>query len=63
MKELNKTFQNLKMEIETIKKSQRETTQEIENPGKRSGAIAASITKDTRDRREIIKGRRYHRKH
>jgi hypothetical protein len=32
------------MEIETIKKSQRETTLEIENPGKKSGAIDARIT-------------------
>jgi hypothetical protein len=31
MKELNKTIQDLKMEIETIKKSQKETTLEIEN--------------------------------
>ena len=30
MKELNKTIQDLKMEVETIKKSQRETTLEIE---------------------------------
>ena len=29
VKELNKTIQNLKMEIEPIKKSQRETTLEI----------------------------------
>ena len=35
--ELNKTIQDLKIEIETIKKSQRETTLEIENLGKRSG--------------------------
>jgi hypothetical protein len=34
--ELNKTIQDLKMEIETIKKSQRETTLKIENLGKRS---------------------------
>ena len=34
MKELNKTIQDLKTEIETIKTSQRETTLEIENPGK-----------------------------
>jgi hypothetical protein len=33
VKELNKTIQDLKMEIET-KKSQRETTLEIENLGK-----------------------------
>ena len=32
------------MEVETIKKSQRETTLELENLGKRSGAIDASIT-------------------
>jgi prefoldin subunit 5 len=44
VKELNKTIQDLKMEIETIKKSQRETTLEIENLGKRSGVIDASIT-------------------
>ena len=29
MKELNKTMQDLKMEIETLKKTQRETTLEI----------------------------------
>jgi len=44
MKELNKTIQDLKMEIETIKKAQRETTLEIENLGKRSGVIDAAIT-------------------
>jgi len=44
VKELNKTIQNLKTKIETIKKSQRETTLEIENLGKRSGVIEASIT-------------------
>ena len=32
------------MEIETIKKSQRETTLQIENPGKKSGVIDASLT-------------------
>ena len=37
VKELNKTIQDLKMEVETIKKSQRETTLEIENLGKKSG--------------------------
>jgi hypothetical protein len=31
------------MEIETIRKSQRETIQELENLGKRSGVIDASI--------------------
>ena len=43
VKELNKTIQDLKMEVETIKKSQRETTLEIENLGKKSGTIDASI--------------------
>jgi hypothetical protein len=32
------------MEVETIKKLQRKTTLEIENPRKRSGVIDASIT-------------------
>jgi hypothetical protein len=40
---MNKTIQNLKMELETIKKSKRETILETENLGKRSGAIDASI--------------------
>jgi DNA anti-recombination protein RmuC len=39
VKERNKTIQELKMELETIKKSQRETTLELENLGKRSGVI------------------------
>jgi prefoldin subunit 5 len=43
VKELNKTIQDLKMEVETIKKSQRETTLEIENLGKKSRAIDATI--------------------
>jgi hypothetical protein len=44
MKELSKTIQDLKMEVETKKKSQRKTTLEIEILGKKSGAIDASIT-------------------
>jgi hypothetical protein len=36
---LNKTIQDLKIEIETIKKSQRETILEIENLEKRAGII------------------------
>jgi hypothetical protein len=43
VKELNKTFQDLKMNIET-KKPQMEKTLEIENQGKRSGVIDTSIT-------------------
>jgi hypothetical protein len=42
VKELNKTIQDLKMEIETIRKSQRETGLEIENLGKISGVIDAT---------------------
>jgi prefoldin subunit 5 len=56
VKELNKNIQDLKMEIETIKKSQRETTPEIENLGKRSGVMDTSITQqNTRDRRENLR--------
>ena len=44
VKELNKTIQDIKMEGETIKKSQRETTLEIQNLGKKSGVIKTSIT-------------------
>jgi prefoldin subunit 5 len=40
--ELNKTIQDLKMEVEAIKKTQRETTLEIETLGKKSGTIDAS---------------------
>jgi uncharacterized protein YukE len=59
-KEINKTIQDLKMKTETIKKSQRETTLELENLGKRSGVIDASITNRVQ---EIEECRRYHRKH
>jgi hypothetical protein len=40
------------------KKSQRETTLQIENLGKKSGFI----DQNTRDRRENLRCRRYHRK-
>jgi hypothetical protein len=39
---MNKSTQDLKIEIETIKKSQRETTLGLENLGKRPGVIDAS---------------------
>jgi chaperonin cofactor prefoldin len=45
VKELNKAIQDLKVEVETIKKSQRETTLEFENLGKRSVVIDATPTK------------------
>jgi hypothetical protein len=41
--ELNKTIQDLKIEVETIKKTQRHTTLEIETLGKKSGTIDVSI--------------------
>ena len=44
------------MEIETIKKSQRETTLEIENIGKRSGVIDASIISRIEEIEERIPG-------
>jgi predicted nucleic acid-binding Zn-ribbon protein len=56
VKDLNKTIQNLKMEIETIKKSQRETTLNLENLRKRSGVIDASITNRLQEIEERISG-------
>jgi hypothetical protein len=44
VKELNKTVQDLKMEIESFKKTQRETVLEMENLGNRAGVTDASIT-------------------
>jgi DNA-binding Lrp family transcriptional regulator len=56
VKELNKTIQDLKMEIETIKKSQRETTLDIENLGKRLGVIDTSLTNRIQKIKESISG-------
>ena len=50
------------MAIETIKKSQRETTLEIENLGKKSGTIDVSINNKVQDRQNL-RCRRFHRKH
>ena len=44
------------MKLETIKKSQRETTLELENLGKRSGVIDASITNRIQEIEERISG-------
>ena len=41
---MNKTIQDLKIEVEKIKKPQRETALEIETLGNRSEVINASIT-------------------
>ena len=53
---MNKSIQDLKMELETIRKSQRETILELENLGKRSGVIDASITKRIQEMEERISG-------
>jgi predicted nucleic acid-binding Zn-ribbon protein len=54
VKELNKIIHNLKIELKTIKKSQRKATLEIENLGKKSGAIDASITSRIQEIEERI---------
>jgi hypothetical protein len=54
--ELNKTIQDLKLEVETIKKTQRETTLEIEILGKKSGIIDASISNRIQEMGERISG-------
>jgi chromosome segregation ATPase len=56
LKKCNKTIQDIKMEIETIKKSQRETALGLENLGKRSGVIQASITNRIQEVEERISG-------
>jgi predicted transcriptional regulator len=53
---MNKTIQDLKIEIETKKKSQREITLELENLGKRSGVIDASITKRIQEIKARLSG-------
>jgi hypothetical protein len=42
--EMNKTILDLKREVDTIKKKQSEATLEIENLGKKSRTIDASIS-------------------
>jgi uncharacterized coiled-coil protein SlyX len=56
VKELNKTIQDLQMEVERIKKSQMETTLEIENLKKKSGVIDASITNRIQEMEERNSG-------
>jgi hypothetical protein len=52
--ELNKIIQDLKMEVETIKKTQRETTLEIETLGKESGTIDTSISNRIQEMEERV---------
>ena len=53
---LNKTIQYLKMEVETMKKTQRETTLEIETLGKKSGTIDVSISNRIQEMEVRISG-------
>jgi predicted nucleic acid-binding Zn-ribbon protein len=54
--ELNKTIQDLRREVETIKKIQSETTLKIETLGKKSGLIDASISNRIQEIEETISG-------
>ena len=54
--ELNKTIQDLNRELETIKKTQRETILEIETLGKESGTIDASISNRIQEIEERLSG-------
>jgi Skp family chaperone for outer membrane proteins len=58
VQELNKTIQDLKMEVETIKKIQMVTTLEIEILGKESGNIDASIMNRIQEMEERISGQK-----
>jgi hypothetical protein len=53
---MNKDIHDLTMEIETIKKSQRESRLELENPGKKSGVIYTRITSRIQEIEERILG-------
>jgi hypothetical protein len=54
--ELDKTIQDLKREVDTIKKSQREAMLEMETIGKKSGTIDASINNRIQEMEERISG-------
>jgi SMC interacting uncharacterized protein involved in chromosome segregation len=54
--ELNKTIQNIKREVDTIKKTQNEATLEIETLGKKSGNIYVSISNRIQEMEERISG-------
>jgi chromosome segregation ATPase len=57
--ELNKTVQDLKREVNTIKKTHSETTLEIETLGKKSGTIDMSISNRIQEMEERISGKEY----
>ena len=54
--ELNKTIQDLKREVDTIRKTQSEETLEIETLGKKSGTIDSSISNRIQEMEERISG-------
>ena len=54
--EVNKNMQDLKRKIEKIKKTQRQTTLEIETLGKKSGTIDANISNKIQEMEERISG-------
>jgi hypothetical protein len=54
--ELNKTIQNPKGEVETIKETKSKTTLEIENLGKKAGTIDTSISNRIQEMDERISG-------
>jgi hypothetical protein len=54
--EMNKTILDIKREVDTIKKTQREATLEIETLGKKSGNIDASISNRIHEMEEKISG-------
>jgi predicted nucleic acid-binding Zn-ribbon protein len=54
--ELNKIIQDLKREVQTIKKTQSETTLEIETLRKKSGTIDMSISNRIQEMEERISG-------
>jgi uncharacterized coiled-coil protein SlyX len=56
VKELNKAIQDLKVEVETIKKTQMESNLEMENLGKRSGITDVSIANRIQEMEKRISG-------
>ena len=54
--EMNKTILDLKREVDTIKKTQSEATLKMENLGKKSGTIDASISNRIQEMEERISG-------
>jgi prefoldin subunit 5 len=54
--DMNKTIKELKRKVERIKKTQSETTLEIETLGKKSGTIVVSISNRIQEMEERISG-------